>query len=196
MAEKQKTETKAQQGEPKEKIINTQNGENRDSLINEYNSLVKETKRLDIINEKEIIEETQKLDLEKITFFAKAGLYHFNFSDGTAISVDELERLKKKEIESTKKYLEKEHDMSLLRKTPDYILIEALRYAILKRNEYFEAKDRLDVDTMLDEKIQKYIDGIRDEYIGKSFSEIIYDNISEITEIEDFNSKSLNANEI
>ena len=173
-------------------------GEEKDKLIDKYNNILNEAKLLRIPTVAKNIEKsqyTQKIDLEKITFFAKAGLYHFTFSDGTAVGVNQMYFMKKSKMKELQQDLMSQvKEIRAITNTPDFTLIDALSSAMQIRNDYFkDPKEEFSINE-INTKIAKYADGIEYSHMGTNFPKIVYDNISKIPEIKEIQDKSLNGN--
>ena len=182
----------------RKQINEKEHGEEKDKLIDKYNNILNEAKLLRIPTVAKNIEknqDTQKIDLEKITFFAKAGLYHFTFSDGTAVGVNQMYFMKRSKMKELQQDLMSQvREIRAIMHTPDFALIDALSSAMRIRNDYFKDPKKEFSIKEINTKIAKYADGVEYSHMSPGFTKIVYDNISKIPEIKEIQNKSLNGN--
>ncbi len=189
----------------RKQIEEKEDGEEKDKLIDKYNNILIEARLFRIPTTAKKIsttirntgkdQKTEKIDLEKITFFAKAGLYHFTFSDGTAISINQSHFMDKRKMRDLQnEWMSQMKDIRAMTHQPDITLIDALSSAMCIRNNYFKnSKEEFSIGE-INKKIVKYADGVEYSNMGSEFSKILYDNISEMPEINEIQKKSLNSN--
>ncbi len=141
-------------------------------------------------------EQLEEVKVIEITCFTKAGYYHFTFSDGTTIGINQSTRLNGRAESIIKGEVE-----SKIAKTdnivnkPDYILIEAISDAFLSKERKSPDAEKAKIRENTEKTIKEYLDSIRTGKQETGIPMILYDGIAEIEEIRKELKDTLNYNE-